>query len=350
MRLPVAGIAQHGRAAGRGDVLVDDADHVLALHHHLASLHPDHPVAGQLDLLQVVRDQEDGACLSAQLLDPGVALDPELRVAGRQRLVDQQHVLALGGGDGEPKPGAHAGGVGLHRQVDEVADAGEVHDALVLVLGLLLGHAHGQAAEDDVALAGEVVEQRGVDAEQRRLAGGVDVALLRRQQAGDGPQQRGLARAVAADHADGVAAVGHERDAADRVHLADRARGTCGRGTAAAPSPRCRGRRPRRRPCTRCAGRRRPPWAQPRPYLASARQKKKKPITAATTAQPIGVVPEVIRVGVGVAVGAVVLVLAGAPTLWPRVFQAWHKACVVRLAARRAQPLALISALRTSVM
>ena len=55
-------------------------------------------------------------------------------------------------------------------------------------------HAHREAAEHHVPLAGEVVEQRGVHAEQRGLAGRVDGALLGGQQSGDGPQQRGLAR------------------------------------------------------------------------------------------------------------------------------------------------------------
>ena len=53
-------------------------------------------------------------------------------VAGGQRLVDHQHVVVLGRRDGEPQPGRHAGGVGAHRQRDEVAllvDAGEVDDA-----------------------------------------------------------------------------------------------------------------------------------------------------------------------------------------------------------------------------
>ena len=113
----------------------------------------------------------------------------ELRVAGRQRLVDEQHVVGLRGRDREAQPGTHAGGVGPHRQRDEVADAGELHDLVVALPDLLRGHAHGQAAELDVALAGQVVHQGGVDAEQRRVALGVDRAPLGRQQAGDGAQQ-----------------------------------------------------------------------------------------------------------------------------------------------------------------
>ena len=169
-----------------------------------------------------MRDQEHGPRLPAQSHDLLVALGPEVRVAGGQRFVDHQDLVALGRGDGEPQPLGHAGGVGAHRVVDEVPHPGEVHDGLVGVLGLLRAHAHGQAAEHHVALPGQVVEQRGVDPEQGRLPAGVDAALLGRQQAGDRLQQRRLARSVPADDPDRVAVVDHERDAPDRLHLADR--------------------------------------------------------------------------------------------------------------------------------
>src|SRR5258706_4613510 len=91
--------------AARGfDVRVDDADDVLALLNDLAPVEPDHPVAGVLDLLEVVRDKEDSARLLAEFVDPGVAFDPELGVTGRQRLVDQQDLVVLGCRDGEPEP------------------------------------------------------------------------------------------------------------------------------------------------------------------------------------------------------------------------------------------------------
>ena len=215
--VPLARLAPGGLQIG-----VDDRRDVVALPHDLALFQPDDPVATRLDLGQVVRDEEHRACFPAQLDDPVVALGPEVRIAGGQRLVDHQDLVVLGGRDGEPQPLRHPGRVGAHRVVDEVADAREVHDGLVPVLGLLRGHAHGQAAEHHVPLSGQVVEQRGVDAEQRGLPAGVDAALLGREQAGDRLQQRRLARAVPADDAHRVAVVDHERDAPDRVHLADR--------------------------------------------------------------------------------------------------------------------------------
>ena len=109
--------------------------------------------------------------------------------------------------------------IGSHRQVDEIADSGELHDVAVAALDFLRAHSHRQAAEHDIPLTREVVEQRGVDAEKGRLTRGVDGALLRGQQARDSPQQRRFARAVPPDDPDCVAAVGHERNAANGVHF-----------------------------------------------------------------------------------------------------------------------------------
>jgi hypothetical protein len=211
-----------GLAAGGGQVLVDDAWHVVAVAQDLAGLHPDHPVAALLDLAEVVGDEEDGSRLVAQFLDPRMALGAERRVSGRESLVDHEDLVALGGRDREPQSLGHAGRISAHRQVDEFADPGEVDDLRIPGLDLGGRHAHREAAEHHVPLAGEVVEQRRVNAEQRRLARGVDRALLGREKPRNGAQQGGLARPVPADDAHHVAVAHHERDAADRVYLADR--------------------------------------------------------------------------------------------------------------------------------
>ena len=96
-------------AAGRGQVLVDDAGNIVAVPQDLAGLHPDHPVAALLDFAEVMGDEEDRAGLVSQLLDPVVALGPESGVAGRQRLVDHQDLVALSGRDREPEPLGHTG-------------------------------------------------------------------------------------------------------------------------------------------------------------------------------------------------------------------------------------------------
>ena len=101
-------LAVAGLAAGRGQVLVDDAGNIVAVPQDLARLHPDNAVAALLDLAEVVGDQEDRARLVAQLLDPVVALGTERGVAGGKRLVDHQDLVALGGRDGEPQALRHA--------------------------------------------------------------------------------------------------------------------------------------------------------------------------------------------------------------------------------------------------
>jgi hypothetical protein len=169
-----------------------------------------------------VSDEKHRARLVPQFLDPVMALGAERGVARRQRLVDHQDLVALGRRDREPQALGHARRVGPHRQVDEVAHAGEVDDLRVALLDLGGRHAHCQAAEHHVPLAGEVVEQCGVHAEQRRLAGGVHGAPLRGKKPGDGAQQRGLAGTVPADDAHHVAVVDDERDAADGVDFPDR--------------------------------------------------------------------------------------------------------------------------------
>src|SRR5215831_8001587 len=100
-------LADERLAAGRGQVGVDDRRHVIAGPDDLALFQPDHAVTGLLDLRHAVRDDEDGAGLRPEFLDPLAAPDAELRVPGDQCLVDEQHLVAAGGGDGEAQPRAH---------------------------------------------------------------------------------------------------------------------------------------------------------------------------------------------------------------------------------------------------
>src|SRR6266566_2150793 len=90
--------------AGGGQVGVDDRRNVIPGLDDLALLQPDHAVTGLLDLRHAVSDDENGAGLRAEFLDPLAAPDPELRVPGDQRLIDEQHLVAAGGGDGETEP------------------------------------------------------------------------------------------------------------------------------------------------------------------------------------------------------------------------------------------------------
>ena len=95
--LAFGGLVTLARLAPSGfQVGVDNRGDVVALPHDLAFFQPDHPVAARLDLGQVVRDEEHRARFAAQLDDPFVALGPEVRIAGGQRLVDHQDFVVLG--------------------------------------------------------------------------------------------------------------------------------------------------------------------------------------------------------------------------------------------------------------
>ena len=63
------------------------------------------------------------------------ALVREALVADRQHFVDEQHVGIDVDRDGEPEAHVHAGRVGLHRRVDEVAQLGELDDLVEALAG-----------------------------------------------------------------------------------------------------------------------------------------------------------------------------------------------------------------------
>src|SRR5690606_7128675 len=90
----------------------------------LPLLAPAHAVAHPLDRPHRVAHEEDRARVPADLLDLLRAALAELGVARRERLVDHQHIRHGSGRDREPQPRCHAGAVCLHREIDEVSDAG----------------------------------------------------------------------------------------------------------------------------------------------------------------------------------------------------------------------------------
>ena len=56
--------------------------------------------------------------------DPRLRLGAEVRVAGREHLVEQQDVRVDRGRDRETEAGAHPRRIGLERRVDELAELG----------------------------------------------------------------------------------------------------------------------------------------------------------------------------------------------------------------------------------
>jgi hypothetical protein len=120
-------------------------------------------------------------------------------------------------GDGEGEPQEHARGVVLDRGVDEGLDLGEVDDRVVALAHLGGAHAEQLPVDRHVLASGELGVEPDADTDQRRDAS-LDAQPPRarcahaRQQA----QQRGLARAVAPDDADRLAARHLEVDVAQR--------------------------------------------------------------------------------------------------------------------------------------
>src|SRR5699024_9269517 len=99
----------------------------------------------------------------------------------------------------------HAGGVGAQRHVEVVPELGEVGDLLDLGLHLLARLPEEQAADDDVLVARDLGVHAHAEVEHGRHAaadpGGAAGGLV---DAGQQPQQRGLAGSVVPDEADAV--------------------------------------------------------------------------------------------------------------------------------------------------
>ena len=166
--------------------------------------------------------------------DARLALALEGLVADGEHLVDEQHVGVEVRGDREAQAQEHARRVRRHRRVDEVAELGERDDRVQALLDLLLDEAVQRAVEEDVLAPGEVAPEAGAELELRDdLAAAGDAAGVQRHDPRQHAQRRGLARAVAPDHADGLARLDAQRDVAQRLHRR-RAAGAL-RGRSASP-------------------------------------------------------------------------------------------------------------------
>ena len=153
-------------------------------------------------------------------LHPPEALLLEGEVADGEDLVDDQDLGLQVGGHRERQPELHAARVALHGRVDEGADVRELDDLLEAALDLAALHVEDRAVQEDVLAAGELgmearahLEQRSDPAAQPRLA------PRRRRDPGEDLEQRALAGAVVADHAEGLAALHLEVDVPQRPEL-----------------------------------------------------------------------------------------------------------------------------------
>ena len=170
-------------------------------------------VAQPLHRAHVVADEQDGPPHRRRhVLHFADALLLELHVAHGQDFVDEQYLGLEVGRDREREPQGHPGRVALDRHVDELLDLGEGDNLVEPGLYLLLPHAQHRAVEVDVLAAGQVGVERGADLEQRAHAPRqLDAPTSRAGDAGQYLDERALARPVAADDADDLAARDLER-------------------------------------------------------------------------------------------------------------------------------------------
>ena len=83
-----------------------------------------------------------------------------------QYLVHQQNLRLQVRGHGESQPHAHAAGVALHRRIDELLHAGEVHDLVELAVDFGFGHAQDRAVEVDVFPSSQLLMKASAHFEQ----------------------------------------------------------------------------------------------------------------------------------------------------------------------------------------
>ena len=178
-------------------------------------------------------DQEQRPAGGEEFLDPPQAAVGEGLVAHGEHLVDQQHVGIGVDRHREAEAHVHPRGVVLDRLLHEVAEAGELHDVRVAALDLLAGEAEHGAVDEDVLPPRDLGVEAGPQLDQRRHpAGDGDPPGGRLEHAGHQLQQGRFARAVAADDAEGLAAVNGEVDASPGPRSIPRASGRspgCGR-------------------------------------------------------------------------------------------------------------------------
>ena len=178
----------------------------------LPMIEPQRPIAQPTDRAQVVRHEDDRPAGALEVLHPSDAAALELRVADRERLVDDQHVRLEVRCHGERQPQAHAGGVALQRRVEEAFHAGERGDLVEARAHVAAGHAEDRPAEEHVLSSCEFVVEACADVEQRaQPSAHAGHPGRRRRDPREDPQQRGLACAVAADDADQLTTADRER-------------------------------------------------------------------------------------------------------------------------------------------
>ena len=103
---PTVALSSRGRALGDDPPVVDDGD----------------PLREAVGLVEVLRREQDGRALAAQLVDRAPELLPRARVQPGRGLVEQDHRRAADQARAEVEPAAHAAGVGRDAPVGGVGE------------------------------------------------------------------------------------------------------------------------------------------------------------------------------------------------------------------------------------
>ena len=197
-------------------IVIDDANGIADCRGR-AVIEPHSAIAEIPHLIELMRDEDQRHAAILHLLNLGDAFLRKLFVADRQDLIDQQNLGIDVHGHGESEPDVHARRVGLHRLIDEFADARELDDRVEALLDLALGKAEHDAVDDDVLAAGDLgmkpcaqFDQRGdatVDAHD--AVGGLEDSR-------DDFQQRRFSRSVPPDDAERFSAIDDEGNIGQR--------------------------------------------------------------------------------------------------------------------------------------
>ena len=204
-----------------------------ALGDHPSVIDDDDVVGETIDLLEVLRREQDGHAGGDETLDHHPEVETPLRVEPGGRLVEEQHRGTVDERGSEVEPPPHSSREGAHHAVGRVVEV-EAFEQLGATRLDLVAVEVGEAPDHGEVLGGgEVLVDRGVlageadrGADALGLVGHVDPEHACRprvgpEQRGEHPHRRGLARAVGTEHPEDVTGLHLERHAVERVHVTE---------------------------------------------------------------------------------------------------------------------------------
>ena len=205
--------------AGQFDLQDLAADPVLelvpgSLRDHLPPVDDGDPVGQLIGFLQVLGGQQERCSLALQLAHDRPDLVAAARIQARSRLVEEQHLRAGQQARRDVEPATHAAGVGPGRPVGRLGQVEPLQQLAGAAAGLLTRQLEQASEHLQVLPPGQqLVNRRELPRQADQLADSgrltrhvvaedLRPARIRRQQCGQDPDQRGLARPVRAQQAE----------------------------------------------------------------------------------------------------------------------------------------------------